>query len=133
MDPLFSDSCEHFSLFKQMQCIPAPLECALELLLLQSQQGRIFLLLLSCFSCGTLLDKAVSCSWMVFLMHWETSALAPLPVFFLKLKINLLECFFSISQQFFIFFVFLSLLSSSLFPLQPVTSRKTKNFLPLTI
>lgn len=69
-----------------MQCIHAPLERALELLLLQSQQGRILLLLLSCFSCGTLLDKAVTCSsWMFFLMHWETSALAPLPVFFLEL------------------------------------------------
>lgn len=50
-----------------MQCIHVPLECALELLLLQSQQGRILLLLLSSFSCGTVLDKAVSCSWVVFL------------------------------------------------------------------
>lgn len=51
-----------FRLLNQMKCIHAPW-CVLELLLLQSQQGRILLLLLLCFSCGTLTDKAVSCSW----------------------------------------------------------------------
>lgn len=92
-----------------MQSIHAPLECALELLLLQSQQGMILLLLLSNFSCDTLLDRAVFCSWMGFLMHCETSALAPLPVFVLETQINLFECFFAISQQFFTFFVSFSL------------------------